>query len=193
MFTSVPTSLNAFKLRKKLLSQSMTADPGLLRTCKLHNDVYWLCKYYVELNLFNIVVKKEFLLKYPDSKPVYYNGSNFTELGAITVKDVGKCRLRMAAVAWLTLEEDWSWKDSIKDFPDDMHYGLILEYPSPILKGVDFLLDNNSGNFDAADINYVQGDVVTFLQENYFPYMLECDIIREVARQERKKLNTMSD
>ena len=126
MFTSVPTSLNAFKLRKKLLSQSMT-EPDLFRTCKLRNEVYWLYEYYVEVELFNLVVKKEFLLKYPDSKPVYCNGSHFTELGAITVKDVGKCRLRIAAITWLTLEDNWSWKTTFTDIPDDMHYGLVLE------------------------------------------------------------------
>ena len=192
MSTSIPTSLNAFELRKKLIYQCM-AEPDLLQTCKLRNDVYWLYKYYTEVNLFNIVVKKEFLLKYPDSKPVYYNGSNFTELGAITVKDIGNCKIRMAAATWLTLEDGWDWKNSIPDFPDDMHYKLVLDYPSPILKGVEFLLDNKTGGFDAADINYVQSEVVTFLQENYFPYMLECDIIREVARQEYKKSNAVAD
>lgn len=192
MSTSVPISFNAFELRKKLMYQCMT-EPDLFQTCKLRNDVYWLYKYYVEVNLFNIVVKKEFQLKYPDSKSVYYNGENFTELGVITVKDIGKCKLRMAAATWLTLEENWDWKNSITDFPEGMHYGLVLDYPSPILKGVEFLLDNKTGGFDNADINYVQSEVVTFLQENYFPYMLECDIIREVALHEHKKLDAVTD
>jgi len=178
-----PISLNTFEIRKQLIQQ-LLADPSLFRTCQLHNDVYWLYNYYTELELFNLTIKKEFLNKYPDAQPVYRNGSLIPELNAKSLQDTSRCRLHVTVVAWLTLEEDWNWNNIIPDAPKDLQYGLVLDYPSPILRGAAYLLDNNSENYDDASIGYVQGGVITFLQENYFPYMLEIDIIREVSRRQ---------
>jgi len=172
-------SVNCFKVRLGLIRQLM-ADPSPYRTCKLLDDVYWLYNYYTELRLFNFTVQQELLIKNPGVDLIYYNNSLMSTEDSQYMLDVDRCKLRVAVIAWLSLEEDHVLHGFVDDVPENLQWALVLDYPSPILRGAAYLLDNSSENYDDASIGYIQGEVITLLQEKHFPYMLENEILKEV-------------
>jgi len=182
-------SINYFKIRKELIQQ-LLLDSSPYATCKLVDDVYWLYNYYTELRLFNFTIQQELSIKYPGVELMYHNDSLIPTENAKYILDADQCKLRVAVICWLSLELEPSLKGIIKDIPKNIQYGLVLDYPSPILRGAAYLLDNSLENYDDASIGYIQGEVVTFLVENHFPYMLENDILREVNKRQKAQNKT---
>lgn len=60
----------------------------------------------------------------------------------LVVKDVAKCNMFIAAVAWLSWD-NFRWQEELPTVPIDLSYGLVLQFPDYIIPFCEFLLDMN--------------------------------------------------
>ncbi|WP_141712637.1 hypothetical protein A5482_015980 (plasmid) [Cyanobacterium sp. IPPAS B-1200] len=60
------------------------------------------------------------------------------EPSLLVISDANKCNLFLCIVAWLTID-DFRWHKIYPSVPEDLSYGLVLQYPDYILSCVEFV------------------------------------------------------
>lgn len=171
-----PITYNVGLIRQKLIEQVEN------RVYSLHlglwRDVKVLFEYYVRQRLTLKVIDsycKEI------SAPTWNAGNKVCYLPSyLALRDINRVPVQAAAVAWLSFD-GWRWdKEKYPGFPEDLSYGLVLEYPQPILAATAWLAGLTDKGFSLDDLYSAHETALKRVKEHHFPELSE-EGIRERA------------
>lgn len=178
-------SLDPFPLRKKIISRIL-ANPQLLHTPYLLKDVWWLYKYYMERHVFDHILMNEYAKTMPDDEvDVDYKNIKITQLSKTIAQDTGKMRLELAAVAWLSIEDTNLLQELIPNISTDLHYKLVLDYPTPLIKACRYLIEPHNTRLDNVGLDddamlYIESQVIDIIYQNHFQNMTGHEVLKEI-------------
>ncbi len=169
-----------------LLAAELDRNPHL-GFDELPSNPKFLWDYYLRLDITFLLIARMAYEIYPEQM---VEGPDFPYpipmVCSLAKKDVDRVIFPAAAAAWLMSGPDqrWAAKHLIKPVPEDLSYGLFLQYPIPLARGLAYFLgitrDEENRNLDEETLRSSQVCALQALQSVHFPDKSEEEILSAV-------------
>lgn len=164
-FTDIDLSLNASAMRRQLLNYFKTYLKENIKYIPANKTFFF--HYYYNTSLSFLALNKGLADFYDD--PMYKVNEDCWIVNKLVNEDLKRVVVPLAMIAWLTTNE-WRAHKKYPKAPEDLSYGLVMDYPIPILNCTYQFLNPHSTtiiHLDMGDVDYALESTIEKIKTDF--------------------------